>query len=151
MSKIKITKEQVDFIFSWSDMRTDCYHQGFNWIFDDDDYYKEYNAGVDEYGSLIPGYWLPHDHIKSWMWDAVEHWNRGLREVPDLPSGDTTYSNCTLYKDCPMCDGDGELESGGWCAICQGEGRTLKPKNEIKQYVNKWIQLKSQGYKKEIV
>ena len=128
MSKIKLNKKQLDFIYDWSDSRVGIYHENLNWIFDDEETFPDitdlpYN---NDTVSGEPRLWLPEDYVKDWYLQAIERWNSGLRTIPFK---DGILPN-KCYDGCPECKGEGEVEKQ-WCDTCDGTGEVLKERDEV--------------------
>ena len=127
MSKIKLNKKQLDFIYDWSDSRVGIYHENLNWIFDDEETFPDitdlpYN---NDTVSGEPRLWLPEDYVKDWYLQAIERWNSGLRTIPFK---DGILPN-KCYDGCPECKGEGEVEKQ-WCDTCDATGEVLKERDE---------------------
>ena len=128
MSKIKLNKKQLDFIYDWSDSRVGIYHENLNWIFDDEETFPDitdlpYN---NDTVSGEPRLWLPEDYVKDWYLQAIERWNSGLRTIP---FEDGILPN-KCYDVCPECKGEGEVEEQ-WCDTCAATGEVLKERDEV--------------------
>jgi len=128
MSKIKLNKKQLDFIYDWSDSRVEIYHENLNWIFDDEETFPDitdlpYN---NDTVSGEPRLWLPEDYVKDWYLQAIERWNSGLRTIPFK---DGILPN-KCYDGCPECKGEGEVEKQ-WCDTCDATGEVLKERDEV--------------------
>ena len=128
MSKIKLNKKQLDFIYDWSDSRVGIYHENLNWIFDDEETFPDitdlpYN---NDTVSGEPRLWLPEDYVKDWYLQAIERWNSGLRTIPFK---DGILPN-KCYDGCPECKGEGEVEKQ-WCDTCDATGEVLKERDEV--------------------
>ncbi len=128
MSKIKLNKKQLDFIYDWSDSRVGIYHENLNWIFDDEETFPDitdlpYN---NDTVSCEPRLWLPEDYVKDWYLQAIERWNSGLRTIPFK---DGILPN-KCYDGCPECKGEGEVEKQ-WCDTCDATGEVLKERDEV--------------------
>jgi len=130
MSKIKLNKKQLDFIYDWSDSRVGIYHENLNWIFDDEETFPDitdlpYN---NDTASGEPRLWLPEDYVKDWYLQAIERWNSGLRTIPF--EGGILPNKC--YDVCPECKGEGEGEvEEQWCDTCAATGEVLKERDEV--------------------
>ena len=128
MSKIKLDKKQLDFIYDWSGSRVGIYHENLNWIFDDEETFPDitdlpYN---NDTVSGEPRLWLPEDYVKDWYLQAIERWNSGLRTIPFK---DGILPN-KCYDGCPECKGEGEVEKQ-WCDTCDATGEVLKERDEV--------------------
>ena len=128
MSKIKLNKKQLDFIYDWSDSRVEIYHENLNWIFDDEETFPDitdlpYN---NDTVSGEPRLWLPEDYVKDWYLQAIERWNSGLRTIPFK---DGILPN-KCYDGCPECKGEGDVEKQ-WGDTCDATGEVLKERDEV--------------------
>jgi hypothetical protein len=128
MSKIKLNKKQLDFIYDWSFSRVRIYYENLNWIFDDEETFPDitdlpYN---NDTVSGEPRLWLPEDYVKDWYLQAIERWNSGLRTIP---FEDGILPN-KCYDVCPECKGEGEVEEQ-WCDTCAATGEVLKERDEV--------------------
>ena len=136
MSKIKLNKKQLDFIYDWSDSRVGIYHENLNWIFDDEETFPDITEVQEDYDrdpymdpvSGKPKLWLPEDYVKDWYLQAIKRWNSGLRTTP-FKHG-TLPNKC--YDVCPECKGEGEVEKQ-WCDTCDATGCVLKKREEVKK------------------
>jgi hypothetical protein len=134
MSKIKLNKKQLDFIYDWSHTRAAIYYDNLNWVFDDEKTFPDIPEVQEDYDrdpymnpvSGEPKLWLPEDYVKDWYLQAIKRWNSGLRTIP------FTYgilpNKC--YDVCPECKGEGEIE-GEWCYTCDATGEVLKERDEV--------------------
>ena len=136
MSKIKLNKKQLDFIFYWYNTRVNMYYNNLNWIYDDEETFPDIPEVQEDYDrdpymnpvSGEPKLWLPEDYVKDWYLQAIERWNSGLRTIP---FEDGILPN-KCYDVCPECKGEGEVEKQ-WCDTCDATGCVLKKREEVKK------------------